>query len=188
MFRCDESGPYKKAALILLKTNFCDQGSQVCAKSLITVSDVANIFIQENFKVYHTRFYANHVEYNKSDEKIVRETWNKPGLDPEFVIIDLTACKVIARDFFNNLDRVFDTEADGIHVDFEGAYRDLRHGILKTPAVAALFDGKFIDENETQIHSELLEAELIREHHPQPSIEAVLDVADKQLRVKRLIK
>lgn len=98
----------KKMALVLLKTNLCDPptGTAVCINSLSFISDMAGVFYRRYVATFHTRFWEAGAEHILSTgESKIRPTWNKFGVNPEFVILDATNCsqpKVIHRQYMRD--------------------------------------------------------------------------------------
>ena len=175
---CEHSrqvNPNKKAAMVIVKTHNCDPGTQVCLKTATLVADVGNRFVHDNFTVFHTRFMNQGSILPNSGEESIRTEWNKPGSDPEFVIIDVAACQVIFREYAKSVYEkgMFWTTGDG-KLDFEKNYRAMRELLLSSPKVAALLDNQYILGNEGQIQAELKRIAELRSTYPQPTLNEVL--------------
>ncbi|MDA8792408.1 hypothetical protein N9N67_04135 [Bacteriovoracaceae bacterium] len=96
----------KKAALVLLKTHYCDVNVNVCIDALTALSDPANNFVHQNFITYHSQFsnYKYNAEqgiiwahYYDDTQKRVGKEWGKEDSNPELLVLRLSDCKVIGK-------------------------------------------------------------------------------------------
>lgn len=177
-----KTAPAKKAAMVIVKTHYCDKSSQVCLKTTSLVADRANHLVHDNFTVYQSRFESQRRKIINSGEKSIRDEWAKDDSGPEFYIVDVQSCKVVFRDYANTVFQqgMYRANQAGTHLDFEANYRALRHLLLQDEAVSNLLDNKYQNLDETQIQTELRRAEHIRQQHGQKSLVEVLVAVDMQ--------
>jgi hypothetical protein len=160
-------------ALVITKTHYCDDETKVCLRTFSLVSDPANVFIQDNFQVFDTRF-SSHSEKLDVGEELVRKEWEKFDSGPEFIIVDPVGCKNVFR---ARAESVADsgiwwldgdkkkwkwTPAPGDTLDFKKNYLGFRSLVLENPIVSHLLGDKYINGDQEQISAELERASEIR--------------------------
>lgn len=177
-----KNAPEKKAAMIIVKTHYCDRSSKVCLKTTALVADPANHFVHDNFSVYQSRFESERRQIINAGEKSIREEWNKHDSGPEFYIMDVRSCEVVFRDYAYSVYRqgMYQANAAGTHLDFAANYRAMRHLLLQDESVRQLLDNRYEHLNEAQIQTELSLASQIRQQHQQKSLAEVLQAINQQ--------
>jgi len=182
---CEHSkkiAPAKKAAMVIVKTHYCDKSSQVCLKATSLVADRANHLVHDHFTVYQSRFESQRRKIINSGEKSIRNEWAKDDSGPEFYIVDVQSCEIIFREYAYSVYQqgMYRANAAGTHLDFEANYRALRELLLKEEAVQHLLGNQYQPDDEDQIKQELARAREIRQHHHQKSLVEVLAAVDMQ--------
>ncbi|MDR7121989.1 hypothetical protein [Rheinheimera soli] len=182
---CDHSkktAPDKKAAMVIVKTHYCDKSSKVCLKTTALVADPANHFVHDNFSVYQSRFESQRREIVNSGESSIRDEWEKDDSGPEYYIVDVQSCKILFRDYAYSVYQqgMHEANSAGTHLNFEANYRAMRYLLLQDESVRSILGNKYEHLNETQIRAELARSEEIRQLHAQKSLSEVLDAVDAQ--------
>lgn len=177
-----KTAPAKKAAMVIVKTHYCDKSSQVCLKTTSLVADRTNHLVHDNFTVYQSRFESQRRKITNSGEKSIRDEWDKDDSGPEFYIVDVQSCEILFRDYAYTVYQQGMHRANqaGTHLDFEANYRALRQLLLQDEAVRNLLDNKYQNLDETQIQNELTRAQQIRQQHGQKSLVEVMAAVDMQ--------
>lgn len=93
--------PKKHFALIIGKTHVCDLMEKVCLKTLRDISDSCNLFLRQNFAIYHTRPYSYTADgkvigAEQDGANAVMDAW-APNGGPNLHVIDLASCKEFPR-------------------------------------------------------------------------------------------
>lgn len=177
-----KTAPEKKAAMIIVKTHYCDKSSRVCLKTTALVADPANHLVHDNFTVYQSRFESEGRQIRNSGEKSIREEWDKDDSGPEFYIMDVSSCDVVFRDYAYSVYRqgMHQANAANTHLDFAANYRAMRHLLLQDESVVQLLGSKYQHLNEEQIQAELTLAGKIRQRHQQKALTEVLRAINQQ--------
>ena len=172
----------KKAAMVIVKTHYCDKSSQVCLKTTALVADPANHFVHDNFTVYQSRFESKGRPIVNTGEAFIRDEWDKDDSGPEFYIVDVNSCQIIFRDYAYTVYRqgMHQANTAGTHLNFDANYRAMRLLLLQDESVRNLLDNKYEHRNEAQIRTELARAAQIRQQHAQKSLAEVLQAVDSQ--------
>jgi hypothetical protein len=163
--------PTKKAALVVVKTHYCDEGTQVCVKSLMNISDKANYFIQKNFTTYHTRFWRNTRQF-ETGEKTIRDEWGKQDVNPEAYVIDVQKCELVYRDYAMNHEGVFSN-------DPMTSYFAWRKFLLSSDKVRNLL-GLPASDDDKQLEFEKKQVEALLKKYPHQNKQTVIELADQQ--------
>ncbi|MBU1312119.1 MAG: hypothetical protein KKE30_21555 [Gammaproteobacteria bacterium] len=176
------TAPEKRAAMVIVKTHYCDRSSQVCLKTTALVADPANHFVHDNFTLYQSRFENNGRPIVNAGEKAIRDEWVKDDSGPEFYIMDVNRCEIVFRDYAYSVYRhgMHRANTVGSHLDFEANYRAMRRLLLQDEVVRSLLDNKYQHLDEPQIRAELAYAGKIRQRHAQKSLSEVLNAIDAQ--------
>lgn len=167
--------PEAQMAVILMKTHLCDVGTEVCMDSLSTFADPANVFLRENFALYHTRFYSYQLEKtpvgNKiikngyPEEKLIRDELGKQDSDPELLVLDLKTCQSMGSKYMMTDEKAFGG-------DFLDRYAAIKRLLISIPGVK--------DRLLVNGISEIFSVSKIRLSHPEMTMRQAFTLLQRQ--------
>ena len=180
-----KNAPQKKAALVVVKTHYCDDSSQVCLKTAAFLADPNNTFVHENFEVFDSRFEMRGQPLQLSAEREVRQEWQKDDSNPEYYVLDVATCEIIFRDYAMHWyeQGVFATieTSKGTELNMKANLEGVRKMLLSSERVRALLGPAYANADKATRARELAKVNRNQGGRTLNQVHDELDAHDRNL-------